>query len=173
MASGDVLFVLKPLGSSPPATLYATFDTITETSTPNTPIPVLDFDSTTAEYMDWHEVIPSQYAGTTGFDFVFHYASDGTGAGTVKWDAKVLQLNDLDILTGDLGIDGLTAGTVTDTVPATPINKLNITAAASLAKANMSTPAAGDSIIIRIGRDTATDTLAHDAQLIAVYVTET
>lgn len=173
MASGDALFVLTPAGYTPPATLYATIDTITETSTPNSLIPVLDFDGSTAEYADWHIVIPSHYAGTTGFDFVFHYASDGTGSGTVKWDAKVLQLNDLDILTGDLGIDGLTAGTVTDTVPATPINKLNITSAASLVKANMGTPAAGDSIIIRIGRDTATDTLADDAQLIAVYVSET
>lgn len=173
MASGDSLFTLTAQNALPPGTLYATQDTIADASTPTATIPVLDFDGSTAEHADWLVAVPSQYGSTTGFTFQGFYASDGTNSGTVKWDLRVLQLNDLDILTGDLGIDGLTAASVTDTVPGTPINKLNVTATFALAKADAGTPAVGDLLYIRASRDTGTDTLADDAQLLGFHVTET
>ena len=173
MASGDTLFVLAPESSKPPSANPATFDTIADASTPNTEFLVLDFDGATAEHADWLVTVPSHYAGTTGFTFSYKYAPDGATAGTVKFDVRVVTLADLDILTADLGIDTQTAASVTDTVPATPTDKLNVTATTALAKANMGTPAAGDRIIIRVSRDPATDTDTDDAQLLEVYVTET
>ena len=173
MATGDFLFWLLPQGSVPPTTLFATFDTIAEGSAPTAEILVLDFDGSTNEHADWSVVIPSQYAGTTGFTFKVWYAPDGSAGGTTIWEIRGLQFNDLDILTGDLGIDGLTAGTVTDTAPATPTNKLNITATFALAKADMSTPAAGDLMLFRVTRNPVSDTNTDDAQLLAILVTET
>ncbi|KKK76144.1 hypothetical protein LCGC14_2866660, partial [marine sediment metagenome] len=52
MASGNTIWVLEPEGSKPPATLFATLDTIADASTPLATILVLDFDPTTAEFMD-------------------------------------------------------------------------------------------------------------------------
>lgn len=173
MASGDTLFVLTPLDCTPPATLFATFDIIADTSTPALSIPVLDFDGATQEHMDWFVTIPSHYAGTTGFTFSFKYAPDGTAGGTTEFELRALHLDDLDILTGDLGVDTQTATTITDTAPATPINKLNYSTTGTMAKANFGSAVAGDRLVIRCSRDPATDTNTDDAQLAEILVTET
>ena len=155
MASGDTLFILDPLGSSPPATLYATIDTISDASTPLMVIPVLDFDGVTSEHADWYLTIPSHYAGITGFTFSYKYATDGSDADLVDIEFRVLKLADLDILTGDLGIDTQTAVSIQDTPPATPTNKLSVSTTGALAKANFGSAVAGDRIIIRATRDVA------------------
>jgi hypothetical protein len=134
MASGDLLFVLKPHGSIPTPTAYATLDTIADTSTPALTIPVLDFDGAADEHAEWYEVIPSQYAGTTGFTFQYYYATDGADADLVDLEFRVLKLADLDVLTGDLGIDTQTAVSIQDTPPATPTNKLSYSTTGALAK---------------------------------------
>jgi hypothetical protein len=54
MATGNSLVTLFPQDGTPPATIYATLDTMVGTSTPAESIPVLDFDDTTVEYMDWY-----------------------------------------------------------------------------------------------------------------------
>lgn len=173
MASGDTLFVLDPLGSVPPATLFATRDTISDGSAPVATIPVLDFDGAQDEHADWYLTIPSHYSGDTGFTFSYKYAVDGTDADAVQLEFRVLQLNDLDILTGDLGIDGLTSADLADTPATTPINKLNVTSTVALAKASMSTPAAGDRIIIRVTRDFDHAANTDDLQLLEVLVKDT
>ena len=44
MSSGDVLFELLPSGGGPPGTVFATFDTVADASTPTIILPVYDFD---------------------------------------------------------------------------------------------------------------------------------
>ena len=174
MASGDTLFILTPQGGHPPSANFATLDTVSDASTPNIVFLVADFDGGgTNESMDFVVNLPSQYSETTGLSFSIEYASDGTAAGTVEWEIRALEIADLDILTGDLGIDTQTATTITDTLPGTPINKFNITAFGTMAKANFSSAAAGAKLLIRITRDTATDTSTDDAQLLTIFVKET
>ena len=124
MASTNTIFILDPAGSSPPATLFATADTIVDASAPATVIEVLDFDPTTSEHMDWHVTVPSHYGGG-GFTISWKGGTDNTSVGTFEIEVRVLKIADADILTADLGIDGQTPATITDTPPATPINKLN------------------------------------------------
>ena len=174
MASGDTLFVLQPLGSVPPATLFATLDTITETSTPNATIPVLDFDGSSDEYADWHVVVPSHYAGTTGFTFQYTYAMDGTDADLVDLEFSIAKIVDTEIATADQGLDTATPVSIQDTPVATvTANKVAVSPTGALAKADAGTPVAGDYIIIRCQRDTAAAANTDDLQLINVYVTET
>jgi hypothetical protein len=173
MASGDTLFTLTPNNCTPPASSYATNDWIPDTSTPPLNIPVLDFDGAADEHMDWFVVIPAQYAGTTGFTFQYYYATDGADADLVELEFRVLKLADLDVLTGDLGIDTRTAVAIQDTPPATPTNKMSYSTTGALAKASFGSAVAGDYIVIRCTRDISAATNTDDLQLAAVYVTET
>lgn len=174
MATTDTLFVLTPAGGVAPATLYATLDVIADASTPNATIPVLDFDGTADEYMDWHLVVPSHYAGTTGFTFQYTYAMDGTDADLVDLEFSVVTIADTTIATADQGLDTATPVSIQDTPVATvTANKVAVSEPGALAKADMGTPSAGDYIIIRCQRDTAAAANTDDLQLINIYVTET
>ena len=173
MASGDHLFTLLAHGSVPPSSSYATQDVVADASTPPLLIPVLDFDGAADEHADWYVVIPSQYASTTGFTFQYYYATDGADADLVDLEFRVLKIADLDVLTGDLGIDTQTAVSIQDTPPATPTNKLSYSTTGALAKASFGSAVAGDLIVIRCTRDISAATNTDDLQLVAVYVTET
>ena len=174
MSSGDTLFILTPQGSTPPATLFATLDTLTETSTPNALIPVLDFDGTTDEFADWHVVVPSHYSGTTGFTFQYTYAMSSTDADLVDLEFSVAKIVDTEIATDDQGLDTATPISIQDTPVATvTADKVAVSPTGGLVKANMGTPVAGDYIIIRCQRDTAAAANADDLQLMNIVVTDT
>ncbi len=171
MATTDTLFVLTPLASVPPATIYATLDFIPDASTPFTNIPVLDFSFDTAEHADWHVTVPSNYAGG-GFTCSWKGGTDNTSVGTLIIDLRCIVIADATILTGDLAIDGATAVVLSDTPPARPINKLNYSAAVGLSHANAGSPSVGDRLIIRASRDIA-DTNTGDLQLAEILILET
>lgn len=174
MASGDTLFMLLPMGYTPPATLYATLDVITEGSTPNALIPVLDFDGAADEYADWHLVVPSHYAGTTGFTFQYTYAMDGVDADLVDLEFSMVKIVDTEIATADQGLDTATPVSIQDTPVATvTADKVAVSPTDDLAKADAGTPVAGDYIIIRCQRDTGAAADTDDLQLINIVVTET
>ncbi len=173
MASGDHLFTLLPHGSVPTPTAYATLDEVVDTSTPPLTIPVLDFDGATDEHANWYRIIPIQYSGATGFTFQYYYATDGADADLVEMEFRVLHLDDLDILTGDLGIDTQTEVAIQDTPPSTPTNKLSYSTTGALAKASFGSAVAGDLIVIRGTRDISAATNTDDLQLAAILVTET
>ena len=173
MASGDTLFILMPNSSIPTPTDYATRDTVADASTPALTIPVLDFDGATDEHAEWYAIIPDHYAGTTGFTLQYYYATDGADADLVELEFRVLHLDDLDILTADLGIDTQTEVAIQDTPPATPTNKFSYSTTGALAKASFGSAVAGDYIVIRVTRDISAATNTDDLQLAAVYVTET
>ena len=93
MASGDFLIGLTPLHNTPPATIYATFDTMTGTSTPAESIPVLDFDDTTVEYADFYLFMPAHYAGTTGVTLTFVWSA-AAAANNGIWAAAFRRVAD-------------------------------------------------------------------------------
>ena len=172
MATTETLFVLTPLGSIPPSTDYATLDTILDASSPPTLFSVLDFDTTTQEHADWHVTVPSNYDGG-GFDISMKSGTDNTSVGDFELEVRCIKVADAAIMTGDLGIDGATPAAVVDTPPATPINKLNYSAAVALSHANAGSPSPGDRLIIRASRDVATDSNTGDLQLAEILITET
>ena len=172
MATTDTLFILEPLAYSPPATLYATLDFIADASTPAANIPVLDFDTTTAEFAYWHVTVPSHYSDG-GFTCSMKCGTDNTDTGTFEIELRAIVIADATILTGDLAIDGATAVAITDTPPATPINKMNQSATANLSHANAGSPSPGDRMILSAKRDTANDTNTGDLQLQEILVLET
>jgi len=134
---------------------------------------VLDFDGSADEHMDWFLTIPSHYSDTTGFTFSYKYAVDGTDVDIVEIEFRVLHIDDLDILTGDLGIDTQTAVAVQDTPATTPINKVNYSTTGTLAKTNFGDAVAADRIVIRATRDVSAATNTDDLQLLEILVTET
>jgi len=174
MASGDTLFVLKPEGSSPPATVYATHDVVPDASTPNMNIPVLDFDGGADEHMDWFVTIPSQYSDATGFTFSFKYAMDDTDGAAIEMEFRVLHIDDQTVLTGDLTMDGQTEVTITDDPDATA-DDFNYSTTGNLAKGDFGgTPVAGDLICIRATRDfDGEGPNADDLQLAEILIVET
>ena len=173
MASGDTLFILGPLGSSAPGATFATLDTVADASTPTGVIPVLDFDGSADEHADWYLTIPSHYSDTTGFTFSYKYAVDGTDVDIVDMEFRVLHVDDLDILTADLGIDTQTAVSIQDTPATTPINKMNYSTTGTLAKTNFGDAVAGDRIVIRATRDISAATNTDDLQLQDILILET
>lgn len=173
MASGDTLFILSPLGSVPPSANAATLDYVADASTPNMHIPVLDFDGATDEHADWFVTIPEHYSETTGFTFSFKYAMDGTDGDQIEMEFRALHIDDQTVLTGDLGLDGQTATTITDDPDATA-NDFNYSTTGTMAKANFGSAQPGDLLVIRATRDE--DGVAEntdDLQLVEIYVTET
>jgi hypothetical protein len=92
MASGDTLLILTPLHGVPTATLYAAFDTMTGASTPAEAIPVLAFDQTTQQYMDFPIVIPRNYA-SGGFTCTIAFSARTTTGG-VRWGLAFRRVQD-------------------------------------------------------------------------------
>ena len=172
MAIGDTLWVLNPQNSSPPTTAAATFDEILDASTPFARTVVLDFDPATNENADWHVTVPSQYSGG-GFTVSWKGGTDNTSVGTLELEVRSVNVPDATILTGDLGLDAATEVAITDTPPATPINRLNYSTTGTLSHANAGSPSVGDRLIIRATRDTATDTNTGDLQLAEILIIET
>ena len=173
MASGDTLFMLYPNSSVPPSANYATLDTVADASTPNIIFMVLDFDGSTDEHIYWLVEIPSTYSETTGFTFSYKYSMDGSDADLVEMEFRVLHVDDLDVLTDDLGIDTQTEVAIQDTPPASPTDKFGYSTTGTLAKANFGSAAPGDYIVIRATRDISAAENTDDLQLASILITET
>lgn len=173
MASGDTLFTLYPEAAVFPSANPATISWVADASTPNIRVPVLLYDGATDEHTDWLVTIPAHYSETTGFTFSAKIAMDGADADLVELEFRALHIDDLDILTGDLGIDTQTAAAIQDTPPATPTDKLSYTGTVALAKANFGSAAPGDLLVIRVTRDVSAATNTDDLQLAEILITET
>ena len=173
MASGDTLFILTPQAYTPPATVYATLDTVADGSTPAMSIPVLDFDGAQDESADWYVTVPSHYAGG-GFTFSYAYAMSGTVGTAVEIEFRAFPFADAStILTGNNDMQGKAVANVADD-PSANTNEFNITSTpANLSHSDAGSPAVGAFIIIRATRDYNHAANANDLQLLAVHVKET
>jgi hypothetical protein len=141
----------------PPATNYATLDT-------RNSVLVLDFDATTEESATFIGVIPENAALTNGLTVRLWWMGDTATSGNVRWG---VQFED----TGtDLDADSYdTNAQVTSAVNATS----GIESVASITITTIDALAAGDRFRLRVYRvaaDATNDTMAGDAQLVAVEV---
>ena len=172
MATTNTLFILTPQNSIPPATLFATLDTIPDASTPNALTPVLKFDPTTAWWAHWPSLtMPSHYDGG-GLTISWKGGTDNTSVGTLILDMRMVVIADATILTGDLTVDGAHTS-ITDTPPATPINKMNQSVTGAITHSNAGSPSPGDKVIFSTVRDVATDTNTGFLQLLEILILET
>jgi hypothetical protein len=149
VASGATLCMFFPQDNEPPSSNYATLDT-------RNGHPVLDFDSgATPEVAIFTGVLPRHYAtsGTVGWLVSFERIGDGSQ---------------------DIDSDGFASEkTVTAaTVPGTS-GHVDITNVAFTDGAEIDSIAVGEAFRIKIRRDTAVDTAASDANLVAVEIKET
>lgn len=171
MASGDTLFTLLPRNSVPTKTVYATQDTIEDGSTVKGLIPVLDFAGATAdENAEWTRLMPSKYSGG-GLTVKVQYAMAGTVGTAVEFEVRVIQMVAADAI-GSQDLGSQTPVLIVDTPDGTA-NVLDVTPAGELSHANAGSPVAGDYVRIRLSRDYDHAVNADDAQVVAVYVTET
>lgn len=172
MASGDTLLLLTPAHSTPPATVYATQDTIPGGSTPAEAVPCLDFDPDQSEYADWSSLIMPAHYGDGGLTVVIHWsASAATGASKVRWEAGLRRLENADDINAAHTYD--TNG-VSTTEPGAVGTKVTSTITFTTG-ADMDSVTAGDRFIFRVFRDHdhADDGMAGDAELQSIEIKET
>jgi hypothetical protein len=171
-AKGRTIATLQPEGSRPTGTLYAQLSAITDGSTPTSITPVLAYDGAAQdEHAEWDVTIPSWYSGN-GLTFVVKYAMSGTDADAVQFEVRAKTLADTADLDSNLAIQSQTPTDITDTPTGTQ-NAMMVTAAGNVTHANAGSPAAGDTVRIRVSRDFDHASNTNDAQLVSVHVTET
>lgn len=163
MASGFSLCELLPQDVEPPASNYATLNA-------RNTILVLDFDATTSESACFRGVLPSFYAGggvTIGIAWVAASATANDAVWGASWEEQDANHNDLD--SDNFGAESTAAGTANGTSGKVTVTTLTIT------HADMGSPAAGDPFRLKVRRlpADAGDTMAGDAELLAIHVKET
>lgn len=142
-----------PTDASFPASNYATLDT-------RNTHPVLDFATGTPETVYFRGVMPDNYAGE-GITVELWWTATTETTGTVGWDVSLEKMDGLDIDSDNFATaQTVTAATVSATNGTIQSSSVNISDGA-----NMASLSAGDLFRIRIRRDTATDTMANDAEL--------
>jgi hypothetical protein len=172
MAAGDLLLVLTPLNNTPPAANFATFDTLTGTSTPAEAVPVLDYDDTTVEYADFYCVLPRHYGGN-GITLTFVWSAAAT-ANTAVLSAAFRRVQDdaEDLDTTAQTYDYNNTGGLT---PPSAVGEVAYDTLAFTNGADMDSVAAGEYFILRVRRvpTDGSDSLVGDLSLHAVEVRET
>lgn len=170
MASGDTLFAFGARDNHPPATVAATPDVRVNTAdTPDTNIPVLDFDAGVTEFADFSGVLPEHYAGG-GVTLVVGYMMSTATSGGVRLDAQFKSQGD-----GDNPTTKAYAAvqSVTSSVPATAgiIEYATITFTDG---SQIDSLAAGERFTLRVSRDHdhAGDDATGDMELVFVHALE-
>ena len=174
MSSGDTLATFTPASYTPPKTVYATLDTITNSGdTPNQIIPVLDFSGTADEFADFQFVVPSHYTAGAGLTVVIGWSSTTAGgtdgvAWTVNFKSVTSDADDLD--TKAFG----TVQTFTVSDPPSVAGEV-LYPSKGVTFAAAQSPLEGEILYVRIGRDIsdAGDTLEEDVMLHSVEIRET
>lgn len=171
MASGDTLFVLTPMASSPTVTIFAQLDFVVGPTVPNQGVPVLAFDTTTVEYADWHGLVMPAHYGGGGITCSIR-SSAGATTGTLQWAIALRDIpddaEDLDTTVHSYDFNVVNIGTLASAIGELTYDNITFTDGA-----DMDNVGAGDSFSLRLRRDTGSDTLATDAFLHSIYITET
>jgi len=173
MASGNLLAQFFPQDGEPPATLFATLDTIAGTSTPAEAIAVLDFDDTTQEYMDFSGVMPPHYGGG-GVTVTVIFSAAEAATDVVAWQAAFRRIadeaEDLDTTAHTYDFNEVVA-----TAPSA-VGEVAYDAITFTDGAGMDSVAAGEHFRLRVTRDptpsSGTD-VTGDASIHAIVITET
>jgi hypothetical protein len=173
MASGDTLLILSPRDYTPPATIYATLDTVTGTSTPVEAFEVLDFDDTTQEYADFHGlVMPANYA-TGGITLTIFYSAAEAATDVVKWEAAFRRVAD-DAEDLDTTAHTYDYNVVEDTAPSV-IGEVAYASITFTNGADMDSVVAGEMFTLRVSRNPSTGgtDVTGDASIHAIRISET
>ena len=173
MASGDTLLILMPQHCSPPGTTFATFDTVTGTSTPAERIPVLDFNDTNQQYADFYCVMPQNYDGG-GLTCIVGYSAAETSTDVIDWEIAIRAVPD-DAEDLDTTAHTYQYNDVVDTAPSA-VGEVGYATITFTDGADMDSVAAGEYFILRLTRDptpnSGTD-VTGDASMHFVHVKET
>ncbi len=167
MASGDpvVQFLeIQFMGTSSP-----TPDIRTGGSTPAEKVPVLDFDDTAVEVVDYKAVL-SGYGGG-GLTFRIYWSATTATSGTVQWEIAIRRIAD-----DAEDIDGshTYVFNVTSVTTASASGEVDYATITFTDGADMDSWAEGEIAIIRIRRNPdGTDDMTGDAELWAVVGEET
>lgn len=171
MATTNLLCALFPQDNTPPATLYATLDTMVGASTPAEAVPVLDFDDTTVEYADFYCYMPAHYAGG-GVTLTFVWsAAAATNNGV--WAAAFRRVEDDG---EDLDTTAFTYdyNTTADLTPPSVVGEVAYDTLAFTSGADMDSVTAGDYFILRVKRPAPSGTkITGDCSIHAIIVKET
>lgn len=135
-----------------------------ESSTNGVLTRVLKFDDATEESAQFRMVLPPGFQGAT-IDVEVRWSPDSAASGGVVWGVQALALNDDDALDQAFGTEATAAA---DT--ATAVGDLLIAAVVTVTPSN--SPAAGDTLIVRVARKVgdAGDTMTGDANLQQVVI---
>ena len=171
MASGDTLAVFYPQDNVPPATIYATLDTIKGASTPAEAVPVLDFDDTTVEYADFYGVMPNNYAGG-GVTLTFIWsAAAATNNGVWAAAFRLIDDDNEDLDTTAFTYD---YNTTADLTPANAVGEVAYDTLAFTNGADMDSVVADKYFNLRVKRPAPSGTkITGDCSIHAIIVKET
>lgn len=164
MASGSTLVVFKPQHNIPPTSNYATLDTRNQHL-------VLEFDKDTAESAVFESVLPRIYAGN-GLTVTIAWMADGATANDVVWGASIERHQDD---ADDLDSDSFAGEQTATGTTASADGEVQYTSITFTDGAQIDSLAVGESFRLKIRRvaTDGADTLAVDAQLLAVEIKET
>jgi hypothetical protein len=161
MASGQIF----PLSPCPPATVFATLDTITGTSSPVEAVPVFDFDASATEYMDFYGVAEGYGGG--GFTLKIKWSSSAAaGTGEVVWEAAFRRVAD-DAEDLDTTVHTYDYNTAADDTAPSAQGEVSYISITFTDGADSDSVADGEEFILRIRRkhDAAGDDMTGDAEL--------
>jgi hypothetical protein len=171
MATGDQVVMVHEI--MPPATLFPAFGARVGGSTPAEQIPVWAFDAATIEYLDFYCVL--QGYGGGGLTFTLPWMAATATTLVTRWGIAIRRVPDDtldldssgDLIDADFNDVDCTAPTVSGEVAYDTITFTD--------GADMDNWANGELAIIRLRRNAAhaNDTMAGDAQLIALVGKET
>jgi hypothetical protein len=164
------LAVFTPRDNQPPQISFATLDT--RPAGTNSSLLVLEFDSAAFESAEFIGVINSNVSLAAGVVVRIWWVAATATSGNVSWQALLERTADKDLDVDHLSVapqTGVVFNSGTGSAPAT--NGVETVTAITIA--NVGALAAGDRFRLRIARvanDAVNDTMAGDAQLIAVEV---
>lgn len=172
MASGDSLAWFGARDGIPPAATYAQQDVLAGASSPAESTPVLAFDATTIEYMDFRGKMPQNYAG--GGVTLVVCSGAATTTGGIVWRAAFRSIEDdaedLDTTVHSYDYNSVTVSSLPSVQGEVTYDNITFTNGA-----DMDSVGAGDEFILRLQRktDDAGDTAAADGYIHGVEIRET
>jgi hypothetical protein len=171
MAIGDLLQVFWAEDGIPPESSAATlgFTLVASTDEPDDLIPLLDFDSTALEYMDWKCTMPNHYSGR-GVNATVWWLSTITTS-QVRWNGRFKSFTD--------DVDNLTtkayaSAQAVSSTPGSVAGEMVGDVIAFTDGAQMDSVAINEPFLFRLNRDPAhgDDGHAADARLFCVILRE-
>ena len=171
MATGDTLALWTAEAGIPPLATNATLVTRSGGSTPGEQFLLVAFDAAADEHYDFRGILPQVYDGG-GFTLRLWWGAATATTGNVVWDASFRAMEDD---AEDIDASHTYAyNSVTDAAPSAS-GEFTAAVVTFTDGADADNTGAGDAFILRIRRDAnnGSDTMAGDAQLLALELRET